>query len=88
MGSLSSTDQRTETRRSNLSGTERGRPDCQGTKKSHLPSWDVSSVGCSFLDSRGNHGALMEANRASKEAMRRSSVGHGILGKVRDPSVW
>ena len=88
MGSLSSTDQRTETRRSNLSGTERGRPDCQGTKKSHLPSWDVSSVGCSLLDSRGNHGALMEANRASKEAMRRSSVGHGILGKVRDPSVW
>lgn len=82
MGSMSNTDQRRAPRRTSLSYTERGRPGYQGTKKACLAGWGVSSVGCSFGDSRKNHGALTEANRVSKKAVKRSSAGQGILGKV------
>lgn len=87
MRSMSSTDQRRAPRRPSLSNTGTGRPDYQGTKKAYLPSWGVSSVGCSFGDGQGNHGALTEANRASKEFVRKSSAGQGILGKVRHYSI-
>ncbi|XP_051273696.1 BAH and coiled-coil domain-containing protein 1 isoform X1 [Dicentrarchus labrax] len=87
MGSMSSTDQRRAPRRPSHSNTERGRPDHQGTKKVYLPSWGVSSVGCSFGDSRGNHGALTDANRANREAVRRSSAGQGALGKAQGHAV-
>lgn len=83
VGSVPSTDQRKIPRRPSLANTERGRPDHQGTKRVSLPSWGVSSVGCSFGDGRGNHGALTEVNRTSKEAVRKNSAGQGILGKVR-----
>lgn len=88
MGSISNTDQRRAPRRPSLSNTEKGRPEYQGTKQVCLPSWGVSSVGCSFGDGQRNRGALTEANRVSKKAVKRSSAGHGILGKVRDYCVW
>ncbi|XP_026172239.1 BAH and coiled-coil domain-containing protein 1 [Mastacembelus armatus] len=68
-------------RRPVLIGTERGHPDHQGPKRAIVPCWGLPSVGCSFGDGRGNHGALAEANKGSKEAVRKSSAGHGILGK-------
>ncbi|KAM9336798.1 BAH and coiled-coil domain-containing protein 1 [Symphorus nematophorus] len=86
-GSMSSTDQKKAPRRPSLSNTERGRPDHQGTKKACLPSWGVSSLSCSFGDGRGNHGALTETNRASKETVRRSSAGQGVLGKAKGHAV-
>ena len=82
MGSIHSADQRKPPRRPSLTNTERQHPDHQGTKRASLPSWGASSVGCSFGDGRGNHGALTEANRAAKEAARKGSSGQGILGKV------
>ncbi len=87
MGSVPCIDQMRAPRRQSLSNTERRRPDYQGSKKAYLPNWGVSSMGCSFGDGRRNHGALTEANRASREAVRKSSVGQGILGKVRHYSV-
>lgn len=83
MGSVPNTYQRKIPRRPSLANTERGRQDHQGTKRASLPSWGASSVGCSFGDGRVNHGALAEANRTSKEVMRKNSAGQGILGKVR-----
>lgn len=70
-----------------LSNTERRRPDHQGTKKAYLPNWGVSPLGCSFGDGRGNHRALTEGNRASREAVRKSSAGQGILGKAKGHGV-
>ncbi|XP_076615817.1 BAH and coiled-coil domain-containing protein 1 [Chaetodon auriga] len=87
MGSMSSTDQRRVPRRPTLSNSERGHPDNQGSKKSYVPSWGVLSVGCSFGDGQGHRGGLTEANRASKEAVRRSSAGQGILGKAKGHAV-
>ncbi|KAK1881077.1 BAH and coiled-coil domain containing protein 1, partial [Dissostichus eleginoides] len=81
MESFTSADQRRAPRRPSLSSSERGHPDHQGTKRVSLPSWGASSVGCSFGDGRGNHGALTEANRSSKEAARRNSS--RILGKAK-----
>ncbi|XP_059181269.1 BAH and coiled-coil domain-containing protein 1 [Centropristis striata] len=85
-GNMPNADQKRVPRRPSLANTERGHPDHQGTKRASLSSWGVSSVGCSFGDARGNHGALTEANRASKEAMR-SSLGQGILGKAKGHAV-
>ncbi|XP_042363275.1 BAH and coiled-coil domain-containing protein 1 isoform X2 [Plectropomus leopardus] len=87
MGSMPSADQRRAPRRLSLTNADRGHPDNQGTKRASLPSWGASSVGCSFGDGRGNHGALTEANRASKEAVRKSSSGQGILGKAKGHAV-
>lgn len=83
-GCTSTTDQRRAPRRTSLSNTERGCPEYQGTKKACLANWDVSSVGCSFGDGQKNHGALTEVNRVSKKAVKRSSAGQGILGKVKE----
>lgn len=88
MGSMSNADQRRAPRRPSLSSTEKGRPEYQEAKKVCLSSWGVSSVGCSFGDSQRNRGALTEANRVSKKAVKRSCAGQGILGKVRDFFVW
>ncbi|KAM7381906.1 hypothetical protein PAMA_012658 [Pampus argenteus] len=87
VGSMSSTDQRKMSRRPSLTNTERGRLDHQGNKRTSLPSWGVSSVGCRFGDGQGNHGALTEANRTSKEATRKNSAGQGILGKAKGHAV-
>uniref|UniRef100_UPI0037E799F9 BAH and coiled-coil domain-containing protein 1 n=1 Tax=Semicossyphus pulcher TaxID=241346 RepID=UPI0037E799F9 len=87
LGSMPSTDHRRGPRRPSLSSAERGRQDHQGTKKAYLPSWGSPSAGCSFGDSRGNHRALTEANRASKDAVRKSSAGQGILGKAKGHAV-
>ncbi|XP_031147134.1 BAH and coiled-coil domain-containing protein 1 isoform X2 [Sander lucioperca] len=86
-GSVPSADQRRVPRRPCLPNTERGHPDHQGTNRASLPSWGASSVGCSFGDGLGNHGALTEANRSSKEAVRKSSSGQGILGKAKGRAV-
>lgn len=76
-------------RRSSLSKTDRGHPENQGPKKASLPSWGVSSLGCSFGDGQRNRGTMTEANRVSKKAVKRSSErGQGILGKVRHDCVW
>ncbi|KAK5850621.1 hypothetical protein PBY51_001484 [Eleginops maclovinus] len=85
MESLTSADQRRAPRRPSLITSERGHPDHQGTKRASLPSWGASSLGCSFGDGRGNHRALTEANRSSKEAARRNSS--GILGKAKGHAV-
>ncbi|XP_041671428.1 BAH and coiled-coil domain-containing protein 1 isoform X2 [Cheilinus undulatus] len=87
MGSKPTPDQRKAPRRPGLSSIERGRPDHQGTKKAFLPCWGAPSVGCSFGDGRMNHVAMSEANRANKEAARKSSVGPGILGKAKGHAV-
>ncbi|XP_068161397.1 BAH and coiled-coil domain-containing protein 1 [Antennarius striatus] len=88
MGGTSHTDQRRALRRSSLSNTgDRGRPDYLRTKKAYMPSWGVSSLGCSFGDGHGNHGALNEANRVGKEAVRRTSAGQVILGKAKGHAV-
>ncbi|XP_049419043.1 BAH and coiled-coil domain-containing protein 1 isoform X1 [Epinephelus fuscoguttatus] len=86
-GSMPSVDQRRAPRRPSLANTDRGHPDHQGTKRASLPSWGAPSVGCSFGDGRGNHGGLTEANRASKETMRKSSSGQVILGKAKGHAV-
>ncbi|KAM7371018.1 hypothetical protein PAMP_010520 [Pampus punctatissimus] len=87
VGSVPSTDQRKMSRRPSLTNTERGRPDHQGNKRTSLPSWGVSSVGCRFGDGQGNHGPLTEANRTSKEVTRKNSAGQGILGKAKGHAV-
>ncbi|XP_068439302.1 BAH and coiled-coil domain-containing protein 1 isoform X2 [Clinocottus analis] len=79
MRSVSRADQRRVPRRP---GSERGHPVHQGPKRASLPSWGVSSVGCSFGD---GHGSMTEVNRASKEAVRKSSS--GILGKAKGHAV-
>lgn len=79
---MSGADQRRAPRRPGLSSAERGRPDGQGAKPSYPPSWAASS--CSFGESRGSHGALSDAGRAT----RRPVLGQSILGKVRHYHVW
>lgn len=59
----------------------------QGTKRASLPSWGLPSVGHPFGDGRVNHRALTQGHRSSKEAMRRSTSGQGILAKVRGHGV-
>ena len=80
---MSSTDQRTAPRRTSPTSTERRRLDHYRSKRASLLSWGGSSVGCSFGDGRGNHGAQTEANRSIKEAVKKTSARQGILGKVR-----
>ncbi|XP_044193215.1 BAH and coiled-coil domain-containing protein 1 [Thunnus albacares] len=87
MGSVPSTDQRKMPRRPSLANTERGRPYHQGTKRASLPSWGVSSMGCSFGDGRGSHGTLTEGNRTNKEVVRKNSAGQGVLGKAKGHAV-
>lgn len=87
MEGASSTHQRTAPRRPSPANTERRYLDHHGTKRTSLPSWGVSSVGCSFWEGRGNHGALTEASRTSREAMKKTSAGQVILGKVRQREV-
>ncbi|XP_065806046.1 BAH and coiled-coil domain-containing protein 1 [Labrus bergylta] len=71
MGGKLSTDQRKPPKRPSLSNSERGR-------LYHLPSWGAPSVGCSFEQDRA---------RVSKEAMRKTSAGQGILGKAKGHAV-
>ncbi|CAJ1080748.1 BAH and coiled-coil domain-containing protein 1 [Xyrichtys novacula] len=80
-------DQRKPPRRPSLSNTEMGRLDYQGNRKAFLPSWGAPSAGCSFVDGRAHHRALTEANRAGKEAARKSSAGQSILGKAKGHAV-
>ncbi|KAM9837358.1 LOW QUALITY PROTEIN: BAH and coiled-coil domain-containing protein 1 [Aulostomus maculatus] len=87
MASVPSTDQRKVPRNPNLANTESERPDHQGTRKASLPSWGASLLGCSFGDNRGNREAQTEANRHSKEAMRRHSTEHCSLGKAKGQAV-
>ncbi|XP_040923067.1 BAH and coiled-coil domain-containing protein 1 [Toxotes jaculatrix] len=87
VGGIPSTDRGRAPRRPSFANMERRRPDHQGTKRASLPSWGVSSVGCSFGDGRGNQGALTEANRTSKEAVKKTSAGQGILGKAKGHAV-
>nr|XP_046234179.1 BAH and coiled-coil domain-containing protein 1 isoform X2 [Scatophagus argus] len=87
MGNISSTDQRRATRRPSLSHADKGHLDYQGTKKCYLPRWGLSSVSCSFGDGLGNRGAVTDTNRSSREAVKRTSVGRGILGKAKGHAV-
>ncbi|XP_039991206.1 BAH and coiled-coil domain-containing protein 1 [Xiphias gladius] len=87
MGGLPSTDQRRAPRRPSLANTDGRRPDHQGTKRASLPSWVVSSVGCSFGDSRGSHGALTEGSRTSKEATKKTSAEQRTVGKAKGHAV-
>ncbi|XP_047183541.1 BAH and coiled-coil domain-containing protein 1 isoform X2 [Scophthalmus maximus] len=87
MEGASSTHQRTAPRRPSPANTERRYLDHHGTKRTSLPSWGVSSVGCSFWEGRGNHGALTEASRTSREAMKKTSAGQVILGKAKGHAV-
>ncbi|KAF0025249.1 hypothetical protein F2P81_022130 [Scophthalmus maximus] len=87
MEGASSTHQRTAPRRPSPANTERRYLDHHGTKRTSLPSWGVSSVGCSFWEGRGNHGALTEASRTSREAMKKTSTGQVILGKAKGHAV-
>ncbi|KAF7659589.1 hypothetical protein LDENG_00296500 [Lucifuga dentata] len=78
--SMPSTDQRRAPRRPSLASTERGHyQDHQGTKRASLPSWGVSSLGCSFGDTRAN--PRVPTDKTSKDALRKSSAVQGILGK-------
>lgn len=83
MGNMSSTDQRKMPRRPSLSNTER-HLEYQGTAKVCPPSWGAKSLGSSFRDSQRICGALTDANRVSKKAVKRSSAAREILGKVRN----
>uniref|UniRef100_A0A665WAH3 BAH domain and coiled-coil containing 1b n=1 Tax=Echeneis naucrates TaxID=173247 RepID=A0A665WAH3_ECHNA len=85
VGILPSTDQRRAQRRPSLASTEKRRPDHQMTRRAPLSSCGVSSLGCSFRDR--NYGALTDANRTSKEAMKKTSAGQCILGKAKGHAV-
>ncbi|KAG7506255.1 BAH and coiled-coil domain-containing 1 [Solea senegalensis] len=74
-------------RKPSFANSERRCSDHQGTKRASLPSWGVSSVGRSFGDGRVNHGAVTEANRSSKDSVRKTSVGQSILGKAKGHAV-
>ncbi|XP_068610506.1 BAH and coiled-coil domain-containing protein 1 [Brachionichthys hirsutus] len=87
MGGTSHTDQRRALRRPSLSNTGRGRPDYLRTRREYMPGWGVPSLGCSFGDSHGTHGALTEANRVGQGVVRRNSEGRVILGKAKGHAV-
>lgn len=71
-----------------LSNIDKGHPDHRGTKRTALTGWGVSSVGCSFAESRIKHSVLTEGNKTGKETVRKSSAGQSILGKVRHYQGW
>ncbi|XP_072230050.1 BAH and coiled-coil domain-containing protein 1 isoform X2 [Leuresthes tenuis] len=84
LGRLPYTEDRRAPRRPNLTNIERGRPDHLGSNRASLPSWGVLPVGCSFVDSFGNHRSL---TRPGKDNTKKTSTGQGLRGKEKGHGV-